>query len=73
MTSDAQMSLFQQRKATQCLFSNLPPLPAVVKYYDDFSDSYDTLADLESKSWKVHFDGATTEVVPVVWTVFGDL
>lgn len=59
MTSDAQMALFQQREAAHCLLSNLPPLPAVVRYYDDFSDSYHELANLASYSWKVHFDGST--------------
>jgi integrase len=53
------MSLFQHRETAHCLLSNLPPLPAVVKYYDDFSDSYDRITNLESGFWRVHFDGTT--------------
>lgn len=38
--------------------ANLPPLPAVVRYYDDFSDSYDQVSDPDrSNSWRIHFDG----------------
>lgn len=59
MISDAQRPLLQQEEIKRCLFGNLPPLPAVVKYYDDFSDSYQELGNLASHTWKVHFDGGT--------------
>lgn len=37
---------------------NLPPLPTVIRYYDDFSDSYDQVTESDqSYRWRIHFDG----------------
>jgi len=53
------MTSSSQRKSPHCLLGNLPPLPTVIKYYDDFTNSYDKISNLESGPWKVHFDGST--------------
>jgi len=40
------------------VLANLPPLPATIRYYDDFSDSYAHLADPDhSAQWNLRFDG----------------
>lgn len=45
-------------KAIQDLLAELPPLPAVVRYYDDFSDSYGEVHDpVNSDLWRIRFDG----------------
>ena len=42
----------------QGVLANLPPLPAVIRYYDDFSDSYDQVTEPDqSYRWRIHFDG----------------
>lgn len=53
------MSLFPHKETAHSLFDNLPPLPAVVRYYDDFSDSHHEIKNLKSRTWEVHFDGHT--------------
>jgi hypothetical protein len=41
------------------VFATLPPLPAVVRYYDDFSDSYGEVTDpVNSDQWTLRFDGS---------------
>ena len=60
MTSEARMSLFPHKDTAHSLFDNLPPLPAVVRYYDDFSDSYHEVKNLKSGFWDVHFNGGTS-------------
>ena len=54
------MSLFPHKETANTLFENLPPLPAVVRYYDDFSDSYHEIGNLKSRTWKLHCDGRTS-------------
>ena len=40
------------------LLASLPPLPAVVSYYDDFSDCYLQVADPDrTDEWKISLDG----------------
>jgi integrase len=40
------------------LLENLPPLPAVIRYYDDFSDSYAQVANpRNSDQWRIRYDG----------------
>ena len=44
-------------KAIQDLLADLPPLPTVVRYYDDFSDSYGEVNDpVNSDLWRIRFD-----------------
>lgn len=41
----------------------LPPLPRIVRYYDNFSNSYSELRDLESRdSWIIQYDGKTSSL-----------
>jgi hypothetical protein len=54
------MSLFPHQATAHSLFDNLPPLPVVVRYYDDFSDSYHEIVNLKSRTWTVHLDGRTS-------------
>ena len=43
---------------SQEFLANIPPLPEVVRYYDDFSDTYVHVADpRHSDPWPISFDG----------------
>jgi integrase len=55
------MTQSPRKERSASLFSNLPPLPAVARYYDDFSDTYDEISDLTAEVWTVHFDGGTKQ------------
>ncbi len=47
-----------KQEALRGLLADLPPLPAVVRYYDDFSDSYGQVANPDnSDRWAIRFDG----------------
>jgi len=51
------MKIRPKPQAVPALLSNLPPLPTVIRYYDDFSDSYDQVIDPDrSDEWRIHFD-----------------
>lgn len=54
---EAQIKLFLQKNTAPCVFSNLPPLPSVVRYYDDFTDSYREIVNLALDQWEVHSNG----------------
>lgn len=48
---------------SQQLSLNLPPLPRIVRYYDNFSDSYSELRDLENSDlWTLHYDGRSSDL-----------
>jgi hypothetical protein len=41
----------------------LPPLPKIVRYYDNFSNSYSELRDLAGRnSWIIQYDGKTSSL-----------
>ncbi len=55
------MTIQTKPEETQELLGKLPPLPAVVRYYDDFSDSYGQVVDMDrSDQWRIRFDGGNT-------------
>jgi integrase len=48
----------QQHKSLEAILTNIPPVPAVVRYYDDFSDSYGEVTHAgTSDRWQLSFDG----------------
>lgn len=48
-----------QAEAIRSLIAESPSMPAVVRYYDDFSDSYGQVANPgNSDRWTIRFDGA---------------
>jgi integrase len=52
------MNLQPQHESIKSVLTNVPPVPAVVRYYDDFSDSYSQVADAcSSDQWTLSFDG----------------
>ncbi len=52
------MKARQQRKSLEAILTNIPPAPAVVHYYDDFSDSYGEVTHAgTSDRWQLSFDG----------------
>ncbi|MDR3723845.1 MAG: hypothetical protein P4K83_05075 [Terracidiphilus sp.] len=53
------MKLQPKKNANLGIFRNIPSLPVVVRYYDDYSDSYGVLKHLECGAWKVHYNGTT--------------
>jgi len=50
----------KKAKALSCEvhLANIPSLPATIRYYDDFSDSYIDFDPTKSNRWEVHFDGS---------------
>jgi len=52
------MKARQQHKSVEAILTNIPPVPAVVRYYDDFSDSYGEVTHAAtSDQWQLSFDG----------------
>ncbi len=52
------MNALSTPEAVSELLANLPPLPAVVRYYDNFTDSYGEVANpSNSDQWNLDFDG----------------
>jgi integrase len=52
------MSLLPQRESIESILTNVPLIPAVIRYYDDFSDSYSQVDDASSSDqWTISFDG----------------
>jgi hypothetical protein len=52
------MKAGKQRKSLEATLTNIPPAPAVVRYYDDFSDSYCEVTHADtSDRWQLSFDG----------------
>jgi integrase len=48
-------------KAIDEVLVSLPPLPITIRYYDNFSDSYDQVVDPDdSDQWRIRFDGRNT-------------
>jgi len=55
------MKTVSHLESLQACLVNLPPLPAIVRYYDDFSDSYaEVIAPDNSDQWILSFDGRRT-------------
>jgi len=55
------MMVLLQKLLPQELLANVPVLPASIRYYDDFSDSYITLTNpSQSDQWELTFDGSST-------------
>jgi integrase len=43
--------------------TNIPPLPAVIRFYDDFSDAFGHVVDpTHSDRWSISFDGRSAEL-----------
>lgn len=52
------MTIQSTREVIPEPLANLPPLPAVIRYYDNFSDSYaQVAAPDQSDQWNIRFDG----------------
>ncbi|HUZ93826.1 MAG TPA: hypothetical protein VMU57_02835, partial [Edaphobacter sp.] len=52
------MNTWPQKDSIEALLTNVPPVPAVVRYYDDFSDSYSQVTDAStSEQWTISLDG----------------
>lgn len=52
------MNTWPQKDSVEALLTNVPPVPAVVRYYDDFSDSYSQVTNAStSEQWTISFDG----------------
>lgn len=52
------MKAREQRKSLEAILTNVPPAPAVVRYYDDFSNSYCEMTHAgASDQWQLSFDG----------------
>ncbi len=52
------MNARSRLESVEALLRNAPPVPAVVLYYDDFSDSYGQVTHASaSDHWTISFDG----------------
>ncbi len=52
------MNAWSRQESVDALLRNAPPVPAVARYYDDFSDSYGQVTDANvSEHWTISFDG----------------
>jgi len=52
------MNAWPLKDSVEALLTNVPPVPAVVRYYDEFSDSYSEVTDAStSEQWTISFDG----------------
>jgi hypothetical protein len=52
------MSAWARKDSVETLLTNVPPVPALVQYYDEFSDSYIQVTDANtSELWTISFDG----------------
>jgi integrase len=48
---------------SQQISSKLPPLPRIIRYYDNYSNSYSELRDFASNDiWTIHYDGRTSNL-----------
>lgn len=55
------MNAWPQKDSVEALLTNVPPVPVVVRYYDEFSDSYSQVTDAStSEQWTISFDGRST-------------
>lgn len=53
------MKTLSRLKTINGLLADLPPLPAAIRYYDDFSDSYAQVTEPDqSYLWSIHSTGA---------------
>jgi hypothetical protein len=48
------MSALTQNGSVETLLTNVPPVPAVVQYYDEFSDSYIQVTDANTSEQYSH-------------------
>jgi hypothetical protein len=52
------MSAGRERVAFEAILKNVPPIPAQVRYYDEFFDAYSELTQASiSDQWTLSFDG----------------
>lgn len=50
-----------EHRLIESVLTNVPPVPLVVRYYDDFSDSYSQVTNASSSDqWSISFDGRST-------------
>ncbi len=51
------MSRRPRYESIELVLKNVPPVPAVVRYYDDFSESYSQVMNADSSDqWTIFFD-----------------
>jgi hypothetical protein len=52
------MNVWPQKDSVEAFLTNVPPVPVVVRYYDEFSDSFSQVTDAStSEQWMISFDG----------------